>query len=366
MAVSSVALAGVAKTESYKDIFPDITYSGSAGSLPWEKPWSEVGDDGSPSSGLVHVYTGGCYDYKCLNIEGHGDVGTLGAKRYADLSIFTQAEVCFDVVVELLGDESLTSGTLAVQATSDGANWKTIDTYSLQNLNRISQHGQQPLDDYLSEGFGIRFVVTGALEGEVYIDNVEIKGTVVVPATTSTSSSTTSSSSTSTSSSTTSTTKPNVTTTSEPKSTTTTERKATTTTTDRAVDTTTEGGTTGDTGRTGTTPKPDSTTTSTTVVESTTTTVAAIVPAGPIDPPPNTGLRETPKGVQADYSTELFGAMDMEDAEVLSVELEANYSMAVEVFSSSWIWVVALLVIIATAIVTGLDRRRTDKGPVAA
>lgn len=362
MAVSSVALAEVAKTESYKDIFPDITYSGSAGSLPWEKPWHEVGDDGSPSSGLVHVYTGGCYDYKCLNIEGHGDVGTLGAKRYADLSRFTQAEVCFDVVAELRGDESLTSGTLAVQATSDGANWKTIDSYSLQTLNWTSQHGQRSLDNYLSEDFGVRFVVTGILEGEVYVDNVEIKGTVVAPP----ASTTTSSSSTSTSSSTTSTTKPNVTTTSEPKPTTTTEPKATTTTTDRAATTTTEGGTTVDTGRTGTTSKPDSSTTSTTVVESTTTTLAAIVPAGPIVPPPNTGLRETSKGVQADYSTELFGAMDMEDAEVLSVELEANYSMAVEVFSASWIWVVALLLIIATAIVTGLDRRRADKGPVAA
>jgi hypothetical protein len=52
--------------------------------------------------------------------------------------------------------------------------------------------------------------------------------------------------------------------------------------------------------------------------------------------------------------------MDMGQTEVLGVEFDADYSMAVEVFSATWIWMVTLLLIIATAIVSGLDRRRPD------
>jgi hypothetical protein len=54
--------------------------------------------------------------------------------------------------------------------------------------------------------------------------------------------------------------------------------------------------------------------------------------------------------------------MDMMDAEVLGVELKPDFSMAVEVFEASWIWMIGLALVIATAIVTGLDRRRTMRG----
>ena len=90
------------------------------------------------------------------------------------------------------------------------------------------------------------------------------------------------------------------------------------------------------------------------------------MPVDPLEPPSNTGLRLTDVGVQAGYSPDWFGAMDMGTSEVLSVGLEANYSMAVEVFSATWIWMVALLLIIAVAIVAGLERRRPDKGSAAA
>jgi len=339
MAVSSVAFAGVKESASYKDVFPDITYSGSAGSIPWGySPWQEIGDDGSEDSGLVHVYTGGCYDYKCLNIEGYEDVGTRGAVRYADLSMFSDAEVCFDVVAEL-EEEGLSRGVLSVQVTDGSQNWKTLGSYALEDLNWSPGHGQFSIDGFIGEGSGIRFVVTGTLFGEVYIDNVEIKGSIA-GTTTSTSS---------TSTSTTSTTKPKTTTTtSEHQDTTTTTGRETTTTVQRStVNTTSES-------------------TTTTVAEATTSTVAAVVPVGPVGPPPDSGLRDTDRGLQANYSQDLFGAMDMGQTEVVGVEFDADYSMAVEVFSATWIWMVALLLIIATAIVSGLDRRRPDGGAAAA
>ncbi len=335
MAVSTVALAAVEQTQSYKDVFPDITYEGSAGSIRWENSWLEIGENDGPGEGRVRVYTGGCYDYKCLIIEGHGDVGTLGAKRYADLSFFEDADLCFDVVAQLEGDEKLSEGELSIQVTTDGQSWKTIDNFNLQNLSGNAIHRQRGLNNYLSEGFGIRFIVTGTLEGEVYVDNVEIKGLVVATTTSTTTSSTTS------------TTKPK-------EATTTTKTQATTTTTEREMTTTTE--------RPVAPPRADTTTTTT---AETTTTVFAAVPLGPTEPPTDSGLRETANGVQANYSQELFGAMEMGASEVLSVGLEANYSMAVEVFSATWIWMVALLLIIATAIVTGLDRRRPAKGQSA-
>jgi hypothetical protein len=55
--------------------------------------------------------------------------------------------------------------------------------------------------------------------------------------------------------------------------------------------------------------------------------------------------------------------MEMGQPEVLRVELSADYKMAVEVIESSWVWMVGLLVVIAGAIVTGIDRRKTLETP---
>ena len=43
--------------------------------------------------------------------------------------------------------------------------------------------------------------------------------------------------------------------------------------------------------------------------------------------------------------------------------MSADYKMAVEVIESSWVWMVGLLVVIAGAIVTGIDRRKTLETP---
>jgi hypothetical protein len=42
------------------------------------------------------------------------------------------------------------------------------------------------------------------------------------------------------------------------------------------------------------------------------------------------------------------------------VDLQADYNMAVEVIKATWAWMVVLGLLIAWAIVSGLDRRRED------
>ena len=347
LAVSTVAYAGVVKTESYKDVFPDITYSGSAGSIPWGySPWQEVGESDGPGDGRVHVDIDSyCFDDKCLQIFGEGETFNYeGAERYGDVSIFEDADICYDLNGRLDGAIGKTA-KIWVKVTDDfGESWTEIDSFKLDDLaDNPPTHGSINVSSWLTKGFGVKFVVSGLFEGEFFIDNVEIKGVVE---TTSTTSSTTSSTS-----STTTTTKPKATTT-------TTIHEITTTTTERETTTTTE--------RSTTTTNAETTTTS--VAESSTTTTAVgLVPVGPVDPPRESGLRDTDRGIQANYSQDLFGAMDMGQAEVLGVaEFNANYSMAVEVFSATWIWMVALLLIIATAIVSGLDRRRPDRSSIAA
>ena len=45
----------------------------------------------------------------------------------------------------------------------------------------------------------------------------------------------------------------------------------------------------------------------------------------------------------------------------MSVAIEPNYTMAAEVFESSWVYLLVLILLIATAIVSGLDRRRLKR-----
>lgn len=81
-----------------------------------------------------------------------------------------------------------------------------------------------------------------------------------------------------------------------------------------------------------------------------------VIPEGP---PPDSGIREAATGLQVDYSQGAFGELSMAEPEVLGVDFEADYTMAVELIESSWVWMLGLALLIATAIVSGMDRRRS-------
>ena len=331
MLISTAAFAGE-QWESYKDAWNSVSYSGNDGTLDWAGVWSEIGEADGPAAGAVHVDPDDrCADYKCLHIYGTAETeSTIGVSRKADLSVFGEAEICYDITRAF--DEAhrdAADAVLYVQVNHDGS-WKTIDSFDLEATDNEPIHRSKGLGNFLTEGFAVRFVASGVLGGEVFIDNIEVKGELVPSSTSSTSSTTTTIKDKETS-----TTRPKPTTTTSRPTTTSTERP--TTTTSSPVTTTSEAQTT------------------TTVAESTTTTQAAVVVPVPL--PPDSGIRSTDGGLMNDYDPAMFDPMDT--SEVLGVEITADYRMAVEVIEAAWLWMLGLALVITAALLAGLDRRRT-------
>jgi hypothetical protein len=345
--------ASATESGQYRDDFGNGNYSGNDGSLDFSGPWSEFGDTGGPGGGNVHIGPEYCSNNECLHIEGGEGVLNLGlvttsygVQRAADLSMFTTAELCFDI--QVIPQEGITTAELWVQV-YDGSRWVTIKEFDL--AQSTNHHKTLDVTSYLSEAFQVRFKVPNAVEsgllgldlfynGYTTIDRVEIYGEMAAATTTTTSTSSTSTTSTTLAS--TATTKPGAATTS-----TTTAATATSRADDAAVTTTTmEGAGSGEE------------TTTTTTGDDTSTTVVAIV-AGPPTPPPNSGLRDPGTGLLANYSEGMMG--DMAGVEVLGAELTADFSLAVEAFEGAKVWISVLTLLIGAAIVSGMDTRRAEK-----
>lgn len=321
MTVGTAAI-GVTSSESYLDAFSSVTYGGSDGSIYWDVPWREIGEEDGPERGSVLVEVNSmCPKHKCLLIAGSdGGEEAIGASRVADLSAYERAEFRYQIDTLLVEEAEMEpDAMLVVQVSKDVSSWKTLERFDLGDVSSLSVTRAFDVSELISEGFGVRFLVSGEFFGGVFIDNVEIAVQRESATTT---------------------TKPETTTTTKPKQTTTTTSKETTTT--RPMETTT------------TLP----TETTTTIGDTTTTTTARAVVPSVDEPPRGSGLRNPDTGLQFDHEEGLMGAMEMEKPEVLGIDIDAEYSMAVELIESSWIWLVALLLVIVTAIVTGIDRRR--------
>jgi hypothetical protein len=339
VAVLSLALAASGTGyENYKDKFTSIGWDGSDGSLPWSGPWSEIGDDGDAMQGNVQVVSSGnCASGNCMRIAGLTLLTDIGAERTADTSILEEVSLSYDLKNVVTGI-NLGLTQLLVQVRGDEG-WATVDAYDLGS-DFSGYYTHDDLDGFGSESFGIRFVVSGlAMASEVYIDNIEVKGTPVEDSTTTTTTTT----ETTTTVATTTTTKPPTTTTTKPPSTTTTEPATSPPTTTATTSTTTadrDGGPTSN----GT--------------ESSTTTTVPVTAEGPGSgsPPDGSGIRAAARGLQASFQGDLFG--DGRTVSVSGVDLQADYNMAVEVIEASWAWMVILGLLIAWSIVSGLDRRR--------
>lgn len=333
MGVGTTA-TGVTTEGKYLDLFSSVTYGGSDGSIQWKTSWNEIGEGDGPEIGQVAVGLGPlCSSGKCLRIAGSGEeVDEIGAWRSADLSTYHKAFLRYQLNgLMLVEGEEKGDARVYVEVSDDSVSWDRLERIDL--YGGVASVGKLGFDvsEWISEGFGVRFFVEGFFIGSVFIDNVEI---AVERETTTT------------------TTAPETTTTSEPTSTTT---DPPVTTTSRPPTTTTSSVTTSTSPTDATTKVRDGTTTTAGWVTSTTG-PARIGSTG--DPPSGSGLRDAGSGLQFDHEKGLMGDMDMDDPQVLGIAIGAEYSMAVELVESSWIWLVALLVIIATAMVIGLDRRR--------
>lgn len=328
MLIGTQALAESSEYLSYLDTFETGGYAGSHGSIPWESTWKEIGESDGPDAGVWQVHhEEGCADGACAHAVSAGEkYEAIGIVRAADLSMFQYVELCYDITRDFEDDgKGLADARLLVQVTSDGETWSTIKDLELQASDGGPLHKSHDISKWISKSFAVRYLVTGTLTGAVYVDNVEIQGTIP-PATTTTTSTTT--------------------TTTRPKPTTTTTVRPTTTSTVPETTTT-------------------SSTTSTTLPLATTTTSPdddeGFVGATPTDgPPPGTGLREADMGIQADYDATIFGNMEMDEPQVLGFEVAAEYRLAAEAIEASWMWMLSLGVIVAWAIVSNMDRRRFD------
>jgi hypothetical protein len=332
--VPALAAFGSTQTRYIKDSFDAASYSGSNGDLPWAGPWTEGGDkdpleEGSgPSGGQIHVGPEDCaVAAKCAHFEGLGQtIEGASLKRFADLSSHVYADTCFYV-----SNVIASGGSLEVFLTADGGgSWSKVHGFNLGTAFTCHDAIVIP-EEYHTEGFGIMLVVSAGEESVLTIDDVEIKGTVEVETTT-----TTTVASTTTTKRATTTTKATTTTTTEPETTTTTREFTTTT-------------------------RPATTTT----IVTSTTTRDQLVPLVSGTVPPDSGIRDTERGLLARYDSRSFGGggPGIEDIEVLGVEVTADFSIAAEAFGAAKTGIAVLALIMGAAVVSGMDWRRTRNIP---
>ncbi len=348
--VMSLSASATGGTGNIKDKFTSISWSGSDGSLPWSGPWTEIGDDGDEKKGNVRVVAAGdCTSGNCMRMSALTTLpGDIGAVRGGDTSDLEDLELRFDFKAtgSLLGSE------LEVEV-FDGDEWETVKQYQWG-----SAFTDQPIidiGDFSSEDFQVRFLFSGVLlSGEVFIDNVEIRGTLDEEETTTT---TTTVPTTTTLGTTTTTKAPSTTTTTRAETTTSTsdpDSTAPTTSTTLAGPTTSTG--TEEPGRG--TGSAIGNTTSTTV---TTTTIdgAAVGPGSGGDgtTPDGSGIRAAARGLQASFQGDLYGEVRTVSS-LAGVDFDADYNMAVEVIEATWAWMVLLGLVVAYSIIRGIDRRR--------
>jgi hypothetical protein len=83
------------------------------------------------------------------------------------------------------------------------------------------------------------------------------------------------------------------------------------------------------------------------------------VPPGSDGSPEGSGIRQTARGLQANFDPSLFGELTP-ISPITGVDLQARFSMAVEIIEASWAWMVLLALVIAWSIVSGMERRGTQ------
>jgi cell division septation protein DedD len=371
-AVVAGASDGGASEEAYKDYFDTVSYSGNNGSLDWSGPWVEGGENNGPGSGAIRVTEGDCAAGKCLELRG-GLLGQPSIRRASDLSEFLDARLHYRAHLDPV---LLSTGVLHIEVKGAGSGWTVVADYPL--LTQPGTHSDSvDVSTYAGSDFEVRFRLGQLLGGDrVFIDDVEVIGSVPVPTTTtSTTTSTTS---------TTSTTTPTATSTSTPAGTspsTTTPATGTATSSPAAPSaspTTTVANaagpaemgtsTTVEPGPTAIEDEQDDDSPAVTGITTPTGSVPGDAPTGSgavptaLAVPDGSGLRLSRVGVLADYRAGIMGDMGTGEIEVLGVSLEADFSMAVEAFQATRLWIAALALVIAAALVSGMDIRRSRKG----
>lgn len=367
------AAFGGETTKNAKDLFTNVGYGGNDGNRNWTGDWKEEGENNGPGAGLVRsVSNSSCPEgSNCLLIKGGGLLSSVAAKRFVDTSDLVDTEFSYKIRRYDNSLLSLDPPRLYIEVTDDGVNWDEVASYDLDTDDESYIYQSHGVEGLASTTFGVRFRVSDILpttDVGVYIDFIEVRGVIPASTTTTTStSSTTSTLPTTTTSLPITTTLPTITTTSLPGLlTTSTSTTTTSAATGGTTSTTIPGGGSATTSTSGSSSS-DGGTGSSTDGSTTSTTEGSIATTGQegtgatVTPGAGDGLREAAFGIQAAFDGGRFGEVGGPSLEVMGISIEPNYSMAVEVIESSWVYLLVLILLIATAIVSGLDRRRLKR-----
>lgn len=194
LAVGVIAPAALGEVAgSYADRFDQSSFAGSNGTFAWAGPWAEIGESDGAGSGAVRVTVdSACASGSCLKIASALlALDQAGAARFADTSVFSSADLSFEIISETLGlgglVGALTGASFTVEVSMNGGSkWTVLERGNLVDVLNSETRKVLSLDSYLSPDFGIRFLVSDLLGGEVMIDDVQIIGVVVPPPTTTT------------------------------------------------------------------------------------------------------------------------------------------------------------------------------------
>lgn len=338
------SLAALAQTEeSFLDRFNAVSYSGNDGSLDWSGSWVESGESDGPSAGQVRVDDGLCNSGTCLAMSG-GTLEEVGVHRKANLSGFLDARLHFQAEI---APALLSTGLFYVEVRGGGSGWTIVADYVL--LTDGGSHSESiDISRYIGSDFGVRYRLVGMLGGDsVYIDDVGVIGHVPTTTTTTTTTTTSTTTPTTTTEATTSTIG-----TSESSSTTSTSTTVSRSTSDTATDER-------DRDQSENLPGDDARDDPGEGGEAESETTEPLASVSGTRPPPGGGIRAPVVGLMADYRPGVIAGTNTDEVEVLGVEVEADFSLAVEAFEEARLWLAILSLIIAAALVGGMDRRRS-------
>jgi hypothetical protein len=172
-----------ASESTIADSFPKAgSYSGSTGAKPWNGPWVEETDDGSPTTGNMRVQqSADCASSSCIRIADSLLVDIQAIHRYADLAGAEEAILH----VSLSRQGSLGAANLTVRATGNGTVSKSYAVTSGSPTVRSLD-----ISDVVSASTQIEFETFGlGVDMEVFVDDVRID--LVYPNTGTTSTTTT-------------------------------------------------------------------------------------------------------------------------------------------------------------------------------
>ena len=162
---NQVAVPRVAVAQSYVlDTFATASYSRNDGNTNWSTNWVETGDNGLPGSGDINITNG---VLRFFQTEPNDSI-------YRGVSLPT-GDACATLSLALGQDGVDSTGDyFAVQVSSDGVNYTTLETYDSPTDAGAKSYS---ISSYASANTRVRFISINQLEANEYwsIDNVRVE-----------------------------------------------------------------------------------------------------------------------------------------------------------------------------------------------